>query len=189
MTHRLRSDQFAWPLVTIDFEASGLGRLTYPIEIGISRWRGPGHVGETWHSLIRPDDAWISKGVWNDVSQTIHGIPRERLRDAPTADEVLAAANAFAPLGTLAFCDGGGHDSYWLQRLADAAGHAPTFLLGPWSHVAAAMNDDQRSKLSNHRTDAEIAHRAAPDAEDHIKAFAWALDLDEPVFERRSTIA
>lgn len=186
MTARLRSDQFAWPIVTIDFEASGLGRLTYPIEIGISRWQGPGHVGETWHSLVRPDASWTSKGVWSEVSQTIHGIPKERLSDAPTAAEALAAANAFAPLGTLAFCDGGGHDSYWLQRLADAAGFAPAFLLGPWNHVADAMEHEQQMRLHTHRADGEIAHRAAPDAEDHIKAFAWALGLDEPTFERRS---
>jgi hypothetical protein len=185
----LLPDRFAWPIVTIDFEASGLGRLTYPIEIGMSRWQGPGHVGETWHSLIRPDPTWTSKGVWNDVSQTIHGIERDELADAPTPAEVLKAANGFAPLGTLAFCDGGGHDSYWLQRLADAAGFPPTFLLGPWNHVADAMHHDQQFRLQTHRSDEEIAHRAAPDAEDHIKAFAWALGCDEPVFVRRDDVA
>jgi len=189
MQMTLLPDQFAWPLVTIDFEASGLGRLTYPIEIGISRWRGPGHVAETWHSLIGVDPSWSAKGVWNDASQTIHGISREELADAPTAAETMKAANDFAPLGTLAFCDGGGHDSYWLQRLADAAGLAPTFLLGSWAHVANAMHEDQRDRLVNHRAEGEIAHRAAADAEDHVRAFAWALDVEEPVFERRGPTA
>lgn len=184
MTEELRADQFAWPLTTIDFEASGLGRLTYPIEIGISRWHGPGHVARTWHSLIAIDPSWAAKGLWNDASQAIHGIDRRELADAPSAIDAMKTANAFAPLGTLAFCDGGGHDSYWLQRMADAAGLAPTFLLGSWAHVADAMHEDQRERLMNHRDEGETAHRAGPDAEDHIRAFACALGLEEPAFER-----
>lgn len=32
----LPNGQLSWPLFTIDFEASGLGEFTYPIEIGIT---------------------------------------------------------------------------------------------------------------------------------------------------------
>ncbi len=188
MSPELSRNDIAWPVVTIDFEASGLGRLTYPIEIALCEWKGPGSPARTWHSLIAITDDWSRRGVWNETSQIIHGISRDALTNAPCARHVMRAANRFAPLGTLAFCDGGGHDSYWLERLAHAAEIAPRFMLGSMSTIVGAMSTSQREAFLRQREERQTAHRAAPDAEDHVSGLAIALGVERPLFERVGSV-
>jgi len=184
MADTLHPDAFRWPLHTIDFEASHLGKHSYPIEIGVCIWDGPDHDARTWSSLIGRTDDWLRRGVWNEDSERIHGISRGMLDDAPTPAEALRAANRFLGVGAIVYCDGGSYDAYWLERLSTAAGILPSFTLGSWHLVGHNMDEDQRLKLHSHRAEDEIAHRAAADAEDHVRAFCHALGIPEPSFER-----
>lgn len=182
MTADLVPDRFRWPLATIDFEASHLGRMSYPIEIGCAIWDGPEKEARSWSCLIEPTDDWLRRGIWNDASQAVHGISRRDLVGQSTPASALEAANEFLGVGGIVYCDGGGHDAYWLERLSTAAGLLPSFTLGSWHLLGQNMGDEQRERLWNHRPADEIAHRARADAEDHVRAFAAALRLTEPDF-------
>jgi hypothetical protein len=181
----LEARDLAWPIRTIDFEASSLHKLSYPIEVAISIWTSPEDpIGVTWHTLVGETADWRAKGLWSEESQKIHGIDRAALIDAPEPSRIMAQANQIATVGSVALCDGGGYDSFWMQRLADAAKTRPSFLLGPMSLIVAFMDDDQKERFATHQADATDAHRAAPDAERHLTAIAHALGIKAPNFTR-----
>lgn len=175
---------FAWPIVTLDFEASGLGEGTYPIEVGVARWHGPGTPIRMWSSLISTTDEWRDHGVWKDEGFAIHGIRRDQLEGAPTPRQVMDELNRLCPIGTVAFCDGGEHDKRWLQALADAAETAPRLLVGSWGHIVSNLDDDAYERLLEHDIDHEDAHRAGPDARDHLLALAHAIGAPTPTTTR-----
>ena len=102
--------------VFLDFEASSLGRNSYPIEVGWVFEDG----GSESH-LIRPADGWTD---WDVDAAAMHRIDRERLlrEGEPVAD---VAGRVVASLG--------GHELYasapswdgkWLSVLLRAAGYA-----------------------------------------------------------------
>lgn len=174
------SQAFAWPIITLDFEASGLGTGTYPIEIGIAQWHGPGTSIKTWSSLISSDEKWLEDGVWKPESVKIHGIKKSDLIDAPSAIEVMSHLNRLCPMGTMAFCDGGNHDMDWMKSLAKAAGIAPMLLLGSWGHVVANIGDKAYDRIIAHGNKTKSAHRAGPDAVSNLKALAYAIGAPAP---------
>lgn len=57
--------------IFLDFEASSLGKDSYPIEVG---WAGDD--GSTESHLIRPAPGWID---WDATAEAVHHIPREQL--------------------------------------------------------------------------------------------------------------
>lgn len=175
-----RIDAFAWPLVALDFEASGLHPDSYPIEIGVARWHGPGTPIAVWSGLIRTTLDWKKRGNWDPESIRFHGIARRSLEIARTPVEIMEQLNRRCGVGTLAFCDGGEHDLRWMRRLADAAGVAPRLLLGSWGHLLSHLSEEERDRAVNHRAPHEIAHRAGSDAIDHLKAVAHAIGADTP---------
>lgn len=184
MADALTPDRFRWPLQTIDFEASHLGRHSYPIEIGICIWDSPGSVARTWSSLISRTEDWVRRGIWSDDSEGIHGISRSMLEDAPTPAEAMHEANRFMGVGGIAYCDGGSHDAYWMERLSTAASTLPSFTLGSWYLIGHNMDDQQRERLYGLIPNEGISHRAADDAEDHVRSFCHALEIPMPEFER-----
>ncbi|MCB1956196.1 MAG: hypothetical protein KDG55_11005 [Rhodocyclaceae bacterium] len=98
----------------IDVEASGLGRGSYPIEIGIS-------LPDGWRCcwLIRPADTWTH---WDPAAEAIHHISRDRLRQhGRPIDEVAAELNERLK-GAMAYSDAWGNDMPWIARLYDEAG-------------------------------------------------------------------
>lgn len=108
-----RKDGRSRMLVFVDFEASSLGKTSYPIEVG---WVDEDGQAEAW--LIRPAAGWTD---WDEVSAAIHGISRATLSaEGAPHDEV--AARMIAVLG--------GHDllasapswdGKWLSALLRAA--------------------------------------------------------------------
>src|SRR3546814_8676472 len=90
----LPNDKVPWPLFTIDFEASGLGEFTYPIEIGIAAWRAPNLPVETWSSLISPPMAWGQHRIWSREGEAVHGISREELAGGISPLEALTRSEA-----------------------------------------------------------------------------------------------
>ncbi len=180
MSADFTANSYRWPLITLDFEASALARHSYPIEIGLCVWEAPGQPAYSWSSLIKPTPAWLNSGQWSEASEAIHGIPLSSLQDAPEAGLVMRQANAFAKVGAIAQCDGGAWDAYWLDRLEKAAEAHATFQLGSWQLVQHAMPTALTQVIQSFCESDKIVHRAGPDAEMHVLAFAQALDLSLP---------
>jgi len=108
------------PLI-IDVEASGLGRGSYPIEVGVALPNG-----ETHCMLIRRQNDWLH---WDQQAEQLHGISRETLelfgRDAR---DVAIQLNQWLA-GEVAYSDAWGNDSSWLALLFDCAGISQQFKL------------------------------------------------------------
>lgn len=100
-------------MFVIDFEASGLNHLSYPIQVGVCG------ADSEYSAYIRPEDSWT---YWNDDSQDIHNIPRPLLFDiGKPAKQVAEELNEF--LGDhVAYCDGGTYDIHWGNALYEATG-------------------------------------------------------------------
>ncbi len=171
-----------WPITTIDFEATSLASNSHPIEIGVASWEGPGSIATVWSRLIRPTPGWDARGSWNPASEAIHGISRSSLDEGHDPTDVMRTLNERCPMGVLAFCDGGRYDGHWLAELAAAAAIEPLLHLGSWHRLARMFDEEGAARLATHRAPHEIAHRAGPDAMDHIRALSWALDEPEPTF-------
>jgi hypothetical protein len=164
-----------WPLVTIDFEASGLGEHTYPIEVGIAQWGSPNQQIVVWSSLIRPTDDWLRHRQWHSSSKEIHGLTRKDLLEGSSPLEVLEQMNSF--IGERpAFCDGGEHDLRWLRHLAQAAQVRPTFSLADWDALGGALDASQYARMIQWLDHQNVRHRAGDDAERLLKAIAIAIE-------------
>ncbi|USI75018.1 3'-5' exonuclease [Sphingomonas morindae] len=160
-------------LVFLDFEASSLGRNSYPIEVGwvFEDGRGEDH-------LIRPAPDWTD---WDARAEAIHGIPRATLERDGTAHEAVAARMVAALEGHMLCASAPSWDGKWLSVLLRAAGlprHAlrlrdsddirrDAILAGfgtriaPDARIAAAEALADRVK----RAAGPPAHRARADAE------------------------
>ncbi|NVK37404.1 MAG: hypothetical protein HWE18_05735 [Gammaproteobacteria bacterium] len=97
----------------IDLEASGFGRGSYPIEVGIALQDGSVHA-----LLIKPADTWEH---WDEQAQSIHGISREYLMEhGKSPREVAIYLNDLCG-GLTLYSDAWSFDSSWLGRLFDEA--------------------------------------------------------------------
>lgn len=106
---------------TIDLEASGFGRGSYPIEVGIALPDGTCHC-----MLIQPADEW---NHWDEEAERTHRISRYLLqqRGLPPR-EVATRLNALLGTQTV-YSDAWGHDTSWLGKLYDVANVRQTFVL------------------------------------------------------------
>lgn len=100
--------------VFLDFEASSLSKVSYPIEVG---WVHEDGTGES--HLIRPAPGWTD---WDDDAARIHGIAHEQLlREGKphewVCDRLLAV---FADSDVLVSAPS--WDGHWLSMLLRAAG-------------------------------------------------------------------
>jgi hypothetical protein len=152
---------------TLDIEASGFGRHSYPIEIGYVR-----DDGLAWCTLIRPLPEWTH---WDEGAARLHGIRREALLAHGRAPAAVAQALNEGLAGRTVYCDGWAHDYAWLAVLFEAAGTAPRFhlesaavllpgdsldRLGPARQRAVALLGLQRHRASG---DARLLQRALDD--------------------------
>jgi hypothetical protein len=101
-------------LIAIDFEASGLGPGSFPIEVALAPVDGE----LPWSALIRPTEMWC-QGEWDEIAEEVHGISLEQIvrqgLDVTEVIERLASASHDAVLVS----DGAIMDTYWLSRLWD----------------------------------------------------------------------
>lgn len=95
----------AWPVATMDFEASSLTAEGYPIEVGAAVWHGPGHPVRSWSTLIRPTAAWLEDGHWDPRSAQVHGIAQRELATGLAPRDVATALNGLLR-GSQVACDG-----------------------------------------------------------------------------------
>ena len=105
--------------ITIDVEASGFGRGSYPIEVGLAfaDQQAEGY-------LIRPAPDWTH---WDPAAERVHGISRAQLlAEGRTVVEVAALLNGRLA-GNRVFSDAWSFDLSWVGRLYDAAGFSQHF--------------------------------------------------------------
>ncbi len=101
-------------LVFLDFEASSLGKRSYPIEVG---WVF--EDGREQAYLIRPTPEWTD---WDDEAEAIHHIPRALLEADGTPHEEVAARMLAELNGHDLLASAPSWDGKWLSALLRAAG-------------------------------------------------------------------
>lgn len=144
---------------TLDIEASGFGRQSYPIEVGYVR-----EDGQAWCTLIRPLPEWTH---WDEEAAQLHGIQRESLLRHGRSPDAVARILNDALAGRTVYCDGWAHDYTWLGALYEAAGRSPSFKL---ESVQRLLDDAHRPRLDpalqqlRSRSGATQRHRASGDA-------------------------
>jgi hypothetical protein len=106
--------------VFLDFEASSLGKKSYPIEVG---WVF--EHGREAEFLIRPAPAWTD---WDLDSEAMHGISREQLLREGTPHEEVCERLVEMFKGNLVYASSPPWDGRWLSMLLRAAGR-PRHLL------------------------------------------------------------
>jgi hypothetical protein len=141
----------------IDLEASGFGRGSYPIEVGIALADGSVHA-----LLIKPAEGWDH---WDEKAQAIHGITRDYLQEhGKTPREVAIFLNDLCS-GLTLYSDAWSFDSSWLGRLFDEAEIIQRFKLDTLTRL---LSEDDMSVWSDTK-DAMVKqlglemHRAAND--------------------------
>jgi len=95
----------------IDIEASGFGRKSYPIEVGLAMPDGKTHC-----FIISPQDHWT---FWDEEAEAVHGITRELLMEH--GREPIDVCNSLNQLllGQRVYSDAWSHDISWLGKLFD----------------------------------------------------------------------
>lgn len=144
----------------IDFEASGFGKNSYPIEVGFV-----GESGQGWCSLIKPEDDWQH---WTSEAERIHHISRETLLKHGKPCAVVAQKLNQLLDGQTVYTDGWAHDYIWMARLFDAAGINPHFTLEDlrrvltteqerrWHATKSALQEELQATRHRASTDAKV---------------------------------
>ncbi|MFG6138312.1 hypothetical protein [Halomonas sp. B23F22_10] len=123
----------------LDIEASGFGRGSYPIEVGLAR-----EDGSTCAFLIQPLDEWTH---WDPKAELLHGISRNRLaREGHPVRQVACWLNdELAEIG-VAYSDSWGYDNTWLSLLFHHAGMLPAFRL---EALRRLLSEEQMARWSD----------------------------------------
>ena len=155
------------PVIFVDLEASGLGRESYPIEVGWS----VDDEQEPASFLVRPATSWRFDD-FTEAAQAIHNILYERLISHGIAVETACRRLDAAWTGAVLVSDNPAADGGWLNRLYQAASRPYPWRLvdfdvldaalaiqygGGYEKLAAILNDADRHW--------PVPHRAGPDAQ------------------------
>lgn len=143
----------------LDIEASGFGRGSYPIEVGLAR-----ADGSYCAFLIQPMDEWTH---WDPKAELLHGISRQRLiqEGYPVRQVALWLNDELRELGK-AYSDSWGYDNTWLSLLFHHAGLLPRFRL---EALRILLSEEQQALWSDTKETiiGELGihrHRAGEDA-------------------------
>lgn len=155
----------------LDFEASGFGPDSYPVEVGFSLVSG-----ERFCSLIRPHESW---NYWDFRAEAIHGISRGLLLTRGNDVRQVCRELNQRLQGRTLYSDAWVVDKDWCNRLFEAAGMLPSFHLSALENVQSECQyliwDEVRDKLLQ---DAQMhRHRASADAEFIQKVFRQTRQL------------
>ena len=102
----------------IDFEASGLSKKSYPIEVGLTN----GII--EYSALIKPLPHWQ---YWDWLAQSVHRIPRHKILSAGQAAEDVANELNKRLAGEVVYCDSIEWDGFWLNVLFTDIAMSPKF--------------------------------------------------------------
>jgi len=152
--------------IIIDVEASGFGRNSYPIEIGIVLEDGKTHC-----FLIKPETGW---NHWETEAESLHGISRENLLlHGSPAQQVGRFLNELL-IGKTIYSDGWSYDQTWLHTLFESIELTPLFRIETLTRL---LSESQINRWDNIKTDlieeyGFKRHRATNDAILLQKTFA-----------------
>jgi hypothetical protein len=152
----------------VDVEASGFGRGSYPIEVGVALGDG-----RTACFLIEPYPDWVH---WTSEAEALHGITRDiLLRHGQPPDHVAAALNELLA-ARVVYTDAWGTDSSWLALLHARTGIPASYRL---ETLAALLSEEQRARWGGlkqrARDDLKLnRHRASADALVLQTAYAYS---------------
>jgi len=160
------------PPIILDIEASGFGRGSYPIEIGVAM--DDCHLTS---QLIKPFGHWVH---WQKSAEKIHGIKRETLLEEGRSPYELALALNRMLAGRTVFSDGWGVDRSWLALLFHEVGLAQSFKL---ESIYTLLDEAQLdSWAENKRRVLELTgmklHRAGTDAFIIQQTYLYTVDID-----------
>jgi len=163
-------------VVFLDFEASSLAKLSYPIEVA---WVFEDGTSET--HLIQPAPQWTD---WDIEAEAIHHISRETLQNEGAPHDVVARRMVDQLSGHALFASAPSWDGKWLSALLRAA-KLPRHVLrlrdSDEARAEAARNilapvvpadrlhieiADLLTLVEIRRTAGQPAHRALADAQD-----------------------
>jgi hypothetical protein len=121
--------------IVIDVEASGFGRGSYPIEVGMAMADGSRHC-----FLVLPTPDWTA---WDDQAEAVHGISRELLADCGRpVTEVASQLNTLLR-GRTVYTDAWSFDMSWLGKLFDAADAPQGFRV---ADIGELLDESQRGR-------------------------------------------
>jgi len=179
----------------MDFEASSLGKKSYPIEVA---WVFEDGRAEDW--LIRPAADWLD---WDTEAEAVHKISRSRLEAEGTPVTEVAQRMLAVLSGHELHASAPSWDGKWLSALLRGAGlprHAIRLTDTELAHAAAArailagaMPEEQLEGevaglvgLARDRAALEpVAHRALADAQRERHTF---LDVRRMAEERLAAL-
>lgn len=149
----------------LDFEASGFGLESYPVEVGYSL-----ASGERFCVLIRPHEEWC---YWDGNAEVVHGISQALLQSAGSDVGTVCRELNRRLRGRTLYSDAWVVDKSWCNRLFEAAGIQPSFQLSAIENVQTECQyliwDEVRNRLLQ---DTRIQrHRASSDAQFIQKVF------------------
>lgn len=144
--------------IIIDVEASGFGRGSYPIEIGVADAERMGSC-----NIVRRKKEWQH---WDPRAEMLHGISRQTLAEHGKEPAVIASLLNEQLAGQLVYSDAWGNDSSWIALLFDAADIIQRFRLEP---LRSLLSDGQLGiwHATKEQVIAEMGytrHRASHDA-------------------------
>lgn len=123
-------------MFVIDFESSGLGHNSYPIQVAVC------NQSESYSAYIRPEEDWND---WCMAAQDVHNIPRSLLFDVGLpAKQVAKELNEFIG-NEIAYCDGGIYDIQWGNELYRAVKMDKSWYYG--DVVSYALQGQERSVI------------------------------------------
>lgn len=143
----------------LDIEASGFGKGSYPIEVGIATETG---VSQSW--LILPEADWTH---WKDEAEQLHGISRDQLMAEGVAVKIVAEELNQRYEGQTLYSDGWGFDSGWLGLLFYVSQKSMLFKLETLPRILTQYQldhwNDTKKKIRDEKGWGH--HRAAIDAQ------------------------
>lgn len=142
----------------IDLEASGFGKGSYPIEVGVCLADSSTHC-----YLIRPENDWLH---WDKEAEKVHGISREIIveKGLPVV-EICKRLNQLLK-NQVVYSDAWGFDNTWLWKIYEKAGTYPNFKLDTFRKLITEeeiprWNDVNQKVISDLGLE---RHRASSDA-------------------------
>lgn len=156
----------------IDVEASGFGRGSYPIEVGVAL-----ASGRTACFLIRPYADWTH---WTAEAESLHRISREILCAHGLAPEIVARKLNDLLAGRVIYTDAWGVDSSWLGLLHERAQIPARYRL---ESLSTLLDEAQREHWGELKARARhelgmTRHRASADA--LVLQHAYAASCERP---------
>ena len=153
----------------MDFEASGPGTDSFPIEVGYCL-----SSGERYSTLIRPAESWQH---WDQRAERLHKIPRQLLLEKGQSLAAVAQSLNRRLSGQVLFSDSWVVDKTWLNQIYAMAGIAPTFELKPIERIQSECQylTWGRMKQNVMQGIGEQRHRASTDARIVQRVFVKTL--------------